>query len=129
MTDEELLKQLREIDDESEWESFCNSHLYKVAADAIERLTRERDEATLRATVFKRQYRQCCEDHAVMKRERDEARAKALEEAALIAWNFTGADHVAHDVRTGVFPKQSYMGEAIAYKIRALATREGGGNE
>lgn len=42
------------------------------------------------------------------------------EQAAEVAHNFTGAQHAAHDMRTGVFPKQSHMGEAIAAAIRAL---------
>lgn len=45
------------------------------------------------------------------------------EECARVAYNFTGADHAAHDIRTGVFPKQSYMGEAIAAAIRALGEK------
>jgi len=43
----------------------------------------------------------------------------AMEEAARVANDFTGADHAAHDIRTGIFPKQSYIGEAIAAALRA----------
>ena len=53
-------------------------------------------------------------------RERDEARVAALEEAAGVANEFRGAKHAAHDIATGVFPKQSFMGEAIAAAIRSL---------
>lgn len=42
------------------------------------------------------------------------------EQAAALAHNFTGAQHAAHDMKTGVFPKQSYMGEAIAASIRSM---------
>jgi hypothetical protein len=74
MTDEELIAHLRKGtgDGLQAWDWM------RAAADAIERLTRERDEATLRATVFKRQYRQACEDHAVMRHQRDEARAALM---------------------------------------------------
>jgi predicted KAP-like P-loop ATPase len=53
-------------------------------------------------------------------RERDEARAVALEEAAKVAEEFNGAKHAAHDIATGVFPKKSFIGEAVAAAIRAL---------
>jgi len=46
--------------------------------------------------------------------------AAAREQAAGVAHNFTGAQHAAHDMKTGVFPKQTYMGEAIADTIRAM---------
>jgi hypothetical protein len=56
----------------------------------------------------------------MLTRERDGARAAALEEAAGVANEFRAAKHTAHDIATGVFPKQSFMGEAIAAAIRAL---------
>lgn len=47
-------------------------------------------------------------------------RAEVLEEAAKVAQDFNGAKHLAHDLAAGLFPKQSYMGEAIAAAIRAM---------
>ena len=61
-------------------------------------------------------------------------RAQALEEAAQVAEQFRNNDWIAHDMRTGVFPKQSEPGVAIAAAIRALspqpvaATRPTGGS-
>ncbi len=50
-------------------------------------------------------------------------RAQALEEAARVAEQFSNNDWIAHDIRTGVFPKQSYSGIAIAAAIRALSSQ------
>ncbi|KAB2725445.1 hypothetical protein [Brucella intermedia] len=49
-------------------------------------------------------------------------RAAVLEEAAQVAEQFRNKDWIAHDIRTGVFPKQSEPGVAIAAAIRALAS-------
>ncbi len=49
-----------------------------------------------------------------------EARQDALEEARQVAEGFTGAMHTAHDLKSGVFPKRSYMGTAIASAINDL---------
>jgi hypothetical protein len=49
-----------------------------------------------------------------------DARAKALEEAARIADEWTAADHIAQDKRLGIFPKCSPIQDAIATAIRAL---------
>jgi len=40
--------------------------------------------------------------------------------AAEVAYKFNGAQHAAHDIATGLFPKQSAMQDAIATAIRAL---------
>ncbi len=48
------------------------------------------------------------------------ARQDALEEARQVAEGFTGAMHTAHDLKSGVFPKRSYMGTAIASAINDL---------
>ena len=53
-----------------------------------------------------------------------QARLDALEEAAKMAEDFTGAMHTAHDMRIGIFPKQSYMGEAISEAIRSLKEKQ-----
>lgn len=50
-------------------------------------------------------------------------RAQALEEAAQVAEQFRNNDWIAHDMRTGVFPKQSEPGVAIAAAIRALSSQ------
>ncbi|UXO85625.1 hypothetical protein [Brucella intermedia] len=50
------------------------------------------------------------------------ARELALEEAARVAEQFRNNDWIAHDMRTGVFPKQSEPGVAIAAAIRALSS-------
>lgn len=47
-------------------------------------------------------------------------RNAALEEAAAVCDQWTGAKHTAHDMKTGVFPKQSYAPEALAAAIRAM---------
>lgn len=47
-------------------------------------------------------------------------RDAALEEAAGVAENFTTANHVAQDIKVGVFPSQSPAREAIASAIRQL---------
>lgn len=53
------------------------------------------------------------------------ARAEAMREAAAQADEaFTMADHQAHDIRTGIFPKQSPQGVATAAGIRALPLPE-----
>lgn len=49
------------------------------------------------------------------------ARAHTIEEAAKRAENWSDAQHIAHDMRTGVFPKQTKVHDAIAAAIRALA--------
>ncbi|MGN6451300.1 MAG: hypothetical protein ACTHLK_22450, partial [Brucella intermedia] len=46
----------------------------------------------------------------------------ALEEAARVAEAFRNNDWIAHDIRTGAFPKQSEPGVAIAAAIRALSS-------
>lgn len=53
-----------------------------------------------------------------------ESRAEVLEEAAKVAEAFSVSQHVAHSIKTGVFPEQSDIREAIADAIRKLA---GGG--
>ena len=45
--------------------------------------------------------------------------AEGMERAAVIAEGFSGADWIAHDMRSGSFPKQSRPGVAIASAIRA----------
>lgn len=50
----------------------------------------------------------------------ERGRAEGLEEAARVASEFNGAKHTAHDIATNVFPKQSYMGDAIAAAVRTL---------
>ncbi|QNQ62481.1 hypothetical protein IB024_01610 [Brucella sp. 6810] len=50
------------------------------------------------------------------------ARELALEEAAQVAEKFRNKDWIAHDMRTGLFPKQSKPGIAIAAAIRALSS-------
>ena len=50
------------------------------------------------------------------------ARELALEEAARVAEQFRNNDWIAHDMRTGVSPKQSEPGVAIAAAIRALSS-------
>ena len=47
-----------------------------------------------------------------------DAIAAERERCAKIAEDFTGAQHAAHDMATGVWPEQSYMGKAIASAIR-----------
>ncbi len=54
------------------------------------------------------------------------ARELALEEAAQVAEQFRNKDWIAHDMRTGVFPKQSEPGIAIAAAIRSLAHADAG---
>jgi len=49
-------------------------------------------------------------------------RELALEEAARVAEQFRNNDWIAHDMRTGIFPKQSEPGVAIAAAIRALSS-------
>lgn len=51
-------------------------------------------------------------------------RDMALEEAAAVCDQWTGAKHTAHDMKTGVFPKQSYAPEALAAAIRAMKEPE-----
>ena len=67
---------------------------------------------------------QLCEDrgHCMAATPSPEALVKAaLERAARGAELFTGAKHTAFDIEAGTFPKQSYLGDAIAAEIRALA--------
>ncbi|KEQ05719.1 Lar family restriction alleviation protein [Pseudorhizobium pelagicum] len=63
-----------------------------------------------------------------MKRMRDEiakakdyARREALAEAATAAEAFRDKNWIAHDIKTGIFPKRSEAGVAIADAIRTLA--------
>lgn len=49
--------------------------------------------------------------------------AAAYEECAKVAEQFTSADWIAHDMRTGSFPKQGKPGPAIAEAIREKGAR------
>lgn len=45
---------------------------------------------------------------------------EAIEAAAALIENFTQAQHVAEDIKNGVFPRQSPEREAMASAIRAI---------
>jgi hypothetical protein len=103
--------------------------IYHRAAMTVEMLLRERDEARSRFNDIDlcRMAQSPCNALldaetriAELTRERDEARAAALEEAAKVVEEFNLAKHAAHDIATGVFPKKSFIGEAVAAAIRAL---------
>lgn len=49
------------------------------------------------------------------------AYAKGLEDAAQVADGFTDADHIASDMRRGIFPQRSSVRSAVAAVIRALS--------
>lgn len=131
MTDKELVAKLREAA-----ENACDNPGDEVpprivfeAADAIERLTRERSDALLRAETFERQYRQACEDHAQVmhalrtaERERDEARAKALEEAAREVEAVAAIIDHPSVYMGGASREAIRKAQSIAKAIRALAT-------
>lgn len=57
-------------------------------------------------------------------RDADAAIAVVVEACAQVADDWNGAKHLAHDISTGSFPKQTYMADAIAEAIRALARKE-----
>lgn len=48
----------------------------------------------------------------------------SAEICAEVCENWSDAQHIAHDMRTGVFPKQTKVWNAIACRIRALITKE-----
>ena len=50
-------------------------------------------------------------------------REAAIEECARIAEFFNDGAHIAHDMQTGIFPKRSATNDAIAAKIRGIASR------
>lgn len=58
---------------------------------------------------------------AGFERGKEAATAEERERCAVIAEQFNGQKHAAHDMATGIFPKQSYMGDAIAAAIRGGA--------
>lgn len=49
----------------------------------------------------------------------------SAEICAEVCENWSDAQHIAHDMRTGVFPKQTKVWNAIACRIRALIPKEG----
>ncbi len=49
-------------------------------------------------------------------------REEIIEECARVAEFFNDGAHIAHDMQTGIFPKRSATRDAIAAKIREIAT-------